>query len=234
VLSGAAGPDALAYTLKPTPGSRQRKNARYWRFHGFHLFHSREKRMPFQPQAGDALVIVDLQNDFLPGGALAVPQGDAVIAPLNDAIAAFEARGLPIFATRDWHPREHCSFTAQGGIWPPHCVADTRGAAFADALRLPRSAIIVSKADTARQDAYSGFGGTDLAAQLAARGVMRLLVGGLATDYCVLNTVLDGLAAGFEVLLLEEAMRAVEVTPGDGAAAMARMRQAGAQPVQTA
>lgn len=185
--------------------------------------------MPLDPQPGDALVIVDLQNDFLPGGALAVPRGDEVLAPLNAAIAAFAARGLPIVATRDWHPLAHCSFKAQGGIWPPHCVADTAGAAFSSGLQLPRSSIVLSKAASVQEDAYSGFQGTDLAAQLRGRAVKRIVVGGLATDYCVLNTVLDGLAAGFKVLLLEDAIRAVEVTPGDGAAAIARMREAGAE-----
>ncbi len=186
--------------------------------------------MSLDPQPGDALLIVDLQNDFLPGGALAVPNGDTVIAPLNAAIAAFEAKGQPIIATRDWHPQDHVSFAARGGPWPPHCMAGTSGAAFSTALKLPRDAIIISKADTPDVDAYSGFQGTELAALLRAKGVKRLLVGGLATDYCVLNTVLDGLAAGFEVVLLEEAMRAVEVQAGDGAAALARMYAAGARP----
>jgi len=185
--------------------------------------------MSLIPQPGDALLIVDLQNDFLPGGALAVPNGDAVIAPLNAAIAAFEAKALPIIATRDWHPQDHISFAAQGGPWPPHCMAGTAGAAFTGALKLPPSAIVISKADTPEVDAYSGFQGTELAKLLREKGVKRLLVGGLATDYCVLNTVLDGLAAGFEVVLLEDAMRAVEVQPGDGAAALARMYAEGAR-----
>lgn len=185
--------------------------------------------MSLDPRPGDALVIVDLQNDFLPGGALAVPDGDAVIAPLNAAIAAFTAQNLPIIATRDWHPPAHCSFTAQGGIWPPHCMAETPGAAFASRLQLPASAVVLSKADTVERDAYSGFEGTDLAQQLRAMGVGRIVVGGLATDYCVLNTVLDGLGAGFKVLLLEDAIRAVEVRAGDGAAAVARMRERGAE-----
>lgn len=190
--------------------------------------------MSFDPRPADALVIVDLQNDFLPGGALAVPRGDEVLAPLNAAIAAFAARGLPIVATRDWHPLAHCSFRDQGGIWPPHCVAETPGAAFSGALQLPASTIVLSKAATLQEDAYSGFQGTGLTALLRERGVKRIVVGGLATDYCVLNTVLDGLTAGFEVLLLEDAIRAVDVTPGDGAAAIARMREAGAELVEAA
>jgi nicotinamidase/pyrazinamidase len=180
------------------------------------------------PARGDALIVVDVQNDFLPGGALAVPRGDEVLAPLNAAMAEFERAGRPVFATRDWHPANHCSFKAQGGPWPPHCVAGTPGAAFAGRLALPPSAAVISKATTAGADAYSGFAGTDLAARLAAAGVKRVFVGGLATDYCVLNTVLDARKEGLDVVVLEQAIRAVEVAPGDGERAIARMREAGA------
>lgn len=180
---------------------------------------------------GDALIAVDVQNDFLPGGALAVPQGQQVLAPLNRAIALFAARGLPIYATRDWHPPDHCSFHPRGGPWPPHCIAGTPGADFAPALALPASATVISKATSPERDAYSGFEGTDLAARLARDGVVRVMVGGLATDYCVLNTVRDALAAGLQVLLLGDAVRAVEARPGDGAAALAEMERRGA--VQT-
>lgn len=181
------------------------------------------------PRDADALVIVDLQSDFLPGGSLAVPNGDAVIPVLNAAIAVFEQRGLPIFATRDWHPTDHCSFLAQGGPWPPHCIANTAGAAFAPALRLPLAATIVSKATTADKDAYSGFADTELDLLLRAAGVRRTVVGGLATDYCVLNTVRDALARGYEVAVLSDAIRAVDVHPGDGERAIAEMRRLGAQ-----
>jgi nicotinamidase/pyrazinamidase len=181
------------------------------------------------PAAGDALLVVDVQKDFLPGGALAVAHGDEVVAPLNAAIGAFERAGRPIYVSRDWHPANHCSFRARGGPWPPHCVAGTRGAEFADGLALPPSAVIISKADTEDADAYSAFGGTDLAAQLRRGGVRRLVVGGLATDYCVLNTVLDARAAGFDVVLLGEAMRAVEMKAGDGERALDTMRKAGAR-----
>ena len=181
---------------------------------------------------GDALLIVDLQNDFLPGGALAVPRGDLVIAPINALIELYHGRGLPIYASRDWHPIEHCSFTAQGGPWPPHCVAATEGALFSEALQLPEEAIVVSKALTAAEDAYSAFNGTGLARSMLADGITRLAVCGLATDYCVLNTVLDGIEAGFEVLLVAEATRAVEVAPGDGDRAIARMLAKGAVPVR--
>ncbi len=183
---------------------------------------------------GDALIVVDVQNDFLPGGALAVPQGDQVIEPLNRAAVLFEAKGLPVFATRDWHPENHCSFKAQGGPWPPHCVAGTRGAEFAPSLRLPASAVVISKATTPERDAYSGFQGTELAELLRRRGVKRVMVGGLATDYCVLNTVKDALTQGFQVLLLTDAIRAVDVKPGDGEAARTEMERAGAVPITVA
>jgi nicotinamidase/pyrazinamidase len=178
--------------------------------------------------ATDALIVVDVQNDFLPGGHLGVNDGDAVVPVLNRYIARFREAGLPIVATRDWHPPGHCSFTAQGGIWPEHCVADTDGAAFAAGLELPDDAMVVSKADTVEADAYSGFQGTELAAQLSRRGVTRVFVGGLATDYCVLNTVRDALAADFEAILLADAVRAVDVEPGDGDRAIKDMRAQGA------
>jgi nicotinamidase/pyrazinamidase len=185
------------------------------------------------PAAGDALVVVDVQNDFLPGGALGVPAGDRVLAPLNHCLDAFAARHLPVFATRDWHPPDHCSFRPQGGPWPPHCVAGTDGAAFPAVLRLPPAAHVVSKARGAQEEAYSGFAGTGLEALLHAAGAHRLVVGGLATDYCVLRTVEDALARGFVVLLLRDAIAPVEAKPGDGARALARMQVAGAVPVDS-
>ncbi|MBI4755208.1 MAG: nicotinamidase [Betaproteobacteria bacterium] len=182
---------------------------------------------PIALEDGDGLVVVDVQNDFLPGGSLAVPGGDEVIAPLNTLLAQFGRRGLPVFATRDWHPADHCSFKARGGPWPPHCVSGTRGASFASALDLPCSVSIVSKATGADQDAYSGFGGTDLDLRLRELGARRLFVGGLATDYCVLNTVRDARRLGYEVVLFEDAIRAVDVNAGDGARAVSEMRQLG-------
>ncbi|MCC4117775.1 isochorismatase family protein [Aromatoleum toluclasticum] len=189
---------------------------------------------PITLQPGDALLIVDVQNDFLPGGSLAVRQGDDVVAPLNALIARCTQLRLPVVATRDWHPTDHCSFRERGGPWPPHCVAGTPGAAFAPPLALPGSATIVSKAVTPDLDAYSGFGGTDLHDRLQAAGVRRLLVGGLATDYCVLNTVRDGLANGYEVILLTDAIRAVDVTPGDGQRAIDEMTRLGARAIASA
>ena len=180
-------------------------------------------------QPGDALIVVDVQNDFLPGGTLAVPRGDEVIAPLNAYLRQFEQRHLPVFVTRDWHPPQHCSFREQGGPWPPHCIAGTPGAEFARGLRVPAGAHVVSKATAAQADAYSGFQGTDLAAQLRGLGVTRVVVGGLATDYCVHATVLDALAAGFGAVVLSDAVRAVELRPGDASQALADMKAQGAQ-----
>lgn len=184
--------------------------------------------------ARDALVLVDVQRDFLHGGALAVPEGTRVVAPLNHCIELFAQRGSPIFASRDWHPPTHCSFKQQGGPWPPHCVAETAGARFAEDLRLPAQTRIVSKATTPERDSYSAFGGTELEQQLRALGAKRLFVGGLATDYCVLQTVLDARTAGFEVVVLRDAIAAVDVNPGDGERATARMKEAGAAFADTA
>mgnify|MGYP000962780689 CR=1 FL=1 len=180
------------------------------------------------PQRGDALLLVDVQNDFLPGGALGVPEGDAVIAPLNECAARFAQLGLPVVASRDWHPPDHCSFRPQGGPWPPHCVAGTPGAAFAATLRLPPATIVVSKATDPAVDAYSAFQGTGLAESLAALGCRRTWIGGLATDYCVRATALDAMAAGLQVLVLATAVRAVDVRPGDGARALEELRDRGA------
>ncbi len=185
-------------------------------------------------QKGDALIAVDVQRDFLPGGSLAVTDGNEVVPVLNDYISLFRQAGLPVVATRDWHPGDHCSFQAQGGIWPPHCVQDSDGAAFADALELSDDVFVVSKGTRRDSEAYSGFDNTDLEARLRQRGVERLFIGGLATDYCVLATVTDGLKAGFDVVLLRDAIRAVGVQPTDEAEALAAMREAGAQSIEFA
>jgi len=183
---------------------------------------------PIRLQDSDALLVIDMQYDFLPGGSLGVPLGDEVLAPINALMASFAARGLPVYASRDWHPENHCSFAERGGPWPPHCVAETRGAAFSEALQLPADTVIISKADSADVDAYSAFNGTALADHLRQHGSARVFVCGLATDYCVLNTALDALANGFETVIVPEAMRAVNVQPQDGELAIARMREAGA------
>jgi putative phosphoribosyl transferase len=181
------------------------------------------------PGQGDALLVVDLQRDFLPGGSLAVPGGDAIVPVINRCIERFTQQGLAVFASRDWHPAEHCSFRAQGGPWPPHCIADSAGAAFADGLQLPADTVIVSKATTAGRDAYSAFDGTDLHARLQALGVRRLVIVGLATDYCVQATVGDALALGYRVLVLRDGVAAVDAQPGDGERALAAMRERGAR-----
>jgi nicotinamidase/pyrazinamidase len=186
--------------------------------------------MTIRLEKEDALLIVDVQRDFLPGGSLAVPGGDAVVPVLNRYITLARSHGLPVFASRDWHPKNHCSFKSRGGIWPEHCVAGTPGAAFAENLELPPDAVVIDKATREDADAYSAFQGTSLAAQLRERGVKRVLVGGLATDYCVLNTVRDALKEGFKVVLLKDAIRAVNVNPGDGERAEREMQESGAVP----
>ena len=179
--------------------------------------------------SGDALIVVDVQKDFLPGGALAVPDGDAVIPALNRYARRFEGRGLPVFATRDWHPPDHSSFRQRGGPWPPHCVASSPGAELAPTLTLPPGVEIISKATLPGVDAYSGFEGTGLATRLRERGCRRVFIGGLATDYCVRATALDALKQGFEVVVLEDAVRPVEARRGDGARALAELVAQGAQ-----
>ena len=183
-------------------------------------------------QPGDALLIADVQNDFLPGGSLAVPHGGEIVPVLHRYLALFQSRKLPIFASRDWHPADHCSFRNQGGIWPPHCLAGSPGAGAPPDLPLPPSTVIVHKATAADKDAYSAFEGTTLDAALRARGVRRLFVGGLATDYCVLNTVRDAVTLGYAVVLLMDAIRAVNVHPDDGANAEAEMLRLGALPAR--
>jgi len=182
-------------------------------------------------QPGDVLLVTDIQNDFLPGGSLAVAGGDEVVPVLNRYIGAFVAQGLPVYATRDWHPERHCSFHAQGGPWPVHCVAGTPGAAFAAALTLPPGTTVISKATSQEQEAYSSFQGTDLDSRLRAAGIRRLFIGGLTTDYCVLNTVRDARHLGYEVFVLTDAIRAVEVQPGDGQRAEEEMMSLGAHSI---
>ena len=184
--------------------------------------------------ARDALVIVDIQNDFCPGGALGVTGGDAVVPVLNRYAERFVAAGAPVFASRDWHPAETTHFKAFGGVWPPHCVQGTPGAAFHPGLSIPSNAAVVSKGMDPHEDAYSCFqaetdDGMPFAAALGELGVSRLFVGGLATDYCVKSTVVDGVQAGFEMIVLADAVAAVDLTPGDGAKALDEMRAAGAQ-----
>ncbi|HQY58453.1 MAG: isochorismatase family protein [Nitrospira sp.] len=183
----------------------------------------------FQP--GDALIIVDVQNDLLPGGALAVPGGQEVIPPLQRYLLLFIERGLPVFLTQNWHPPDHCSFHTQGGPWPQHCIAHTPGAQFPDSLQLPPTAVVISKGTDPTREAYSGFQGTALHDRLQAARIVRLFIGGLATDYCVLETVRDARTLGYEVCLLVDAIRPVNVLPDDGRRAEEAMVLAGAIPL---
>lgn len=180
---------------------------------------------------GDALLIIDIQNDFLPGGSLAVAEGDQIIPVLNGYIDQFIYRQLPVFATRDWHPANHCSFIPQGGPWPEHCIAGSKGAEFSSELHLPASTSIISKGTDVEQDGYSGFVNPALKDQLDKMGACRLFIGGLATDYCVLNTVRDALSCHYQVLLLTDAIRAVNVQRQDGGNAINVMILKGAIPV---
>ena len=181
-----------------------------------------------------ALIVVDVQNDFCPGGSLAVARGDEVVTPLNKLMKEFLDRGEPVYKTRDWHPAQTKHFAVYGGTWPVHCVQNTAGAEFhPDLLDDPRITVI-SKGIDESADGYSGFDGTNLSERLRNEGVQEVWVGGLATDYCVKETVLDAVRQGFEVKALADAMRAVNVKPDDGAKAVAEMRQAGAEIVGNA
>ncbi|MBM3959674.1 MAG: nicotinamidase [SAR202 cluster bacterium] len=176
----------------------------------------------------DALIAVDIQNDFCPGGSLAVTGGDAVAARMNHVAREFARRECGIFATQDWHPAAHSSFRGQGGPWPPHCVQGSKGAEFHPQFNLPAGARVVRKGADPKVDAYSGFLDSNLEAELRSAGIERVFVGGLATDYCVLNTVLDARKLKFEVYVMTDAIAAVNVRPGDGEAALRRMTRAGA------
>ena len=176
----------------------------------------------------DALVIVDVQNDFCSGGSLAVPDGDAVVDPLNRAL---ELKWATTVATRDWHPADHGSFKEQGGPWTPHCVQDSHGAQLHARLHAVRH--IVNKGVAKEDPGYSGVAGTDLAGHLRGAGVTRAFVGGLATDYCVRATALDLRKEGFDVVVLSDTVRAVDIHPGDGERALQEMKDAGAEIART-
>jgi len=189
--------------------------------------------MALTPEPDSALVIVDIQNDFCPGGSLAVAGGDEVVPVLNAYAEAFAAAGRLVLADRDYHPGRTTHFVQFGGAWPAHCVQGTPGAEYHPDLRLPPATVHLIKGMGAEEDAYSVFQGRDnggklLPAILAERGIRKLYVGGLATDYCVRATVLDGLKEGFEVVLLTDACRGVNVQPGDAERAIDEMRAAGA------
>ena len=176
-----------------------------------------------------ALILVDIQNDFCPNGALAVTEGDFVVPIVNQLISRFPL----VISTQDWHPANHISFKAQGGPWPPHCVQGTTGAELHPDLKTDTIALYFRKASSPDKDDYSEFAGKDeqgrsLDEVLKGYGVKKIYVVGLATDYCVLETVLDGLKYGYEVYAVTDAMRAVNVNPDDGEKALYKMVSNGA------
>ncbi len=175
----------------------------------------------------DALLVTDIQNDFLPGGALPVAGGDEIIPVINNYIQRFGR--THVLASRDWHPSNHMSFKAQGGSWPPHCVQNTEGAKFSPNLKLPPHTVVISKATDPKIDAYSAFEGTNLSNELRMLGIKRLFVCGLATDYCIVNTVLDACKLGFEAIVLMDAIRGIDARPGDVEHAIQTMVENGAE-----
>lgn len=180
-----------------------------------------------------ALVIVDVQNDFFPGGTLPVPEGDKVVPLLNDYINKFQKADIIIYASRDWHPEKTKHFKTFGGVWPPHCVQRTKGAEFHPGLKLPKEAIILTKGEDPNEDSYSGFQAKtkenkSFADSLKEKGIEHLYIGGLATDYCVRATVLDALKQGFKVTILMDAIKGVDIRAGDSAKAIKEMEKAGA------
>jgi nicotinamidase/pyrazinamidase len=177
-------------------------------------------------EPGDALVIVDVQRDFCPGGALPVTGGDQVIPALNPWLRAARLCGAPVVATRDWHPPRHPSFANEGGPFPAHCVEDTRGAQFHPDLVLPPGTLVLCKGVRLDRDQTSAFDDTGLAGWLRAQGVRRIFIGGLAQDVCVRDTVLDARREGFEVHVLVDATR--PISEAGGRAALAAMQEAGA------
>jgi nicotinamidase/pyrazinamidase len=174
-------------------------------------------------QPDDALVIVDVQHDFLPGGALAVAEGERIFAP----IGALAPRFARVYATRDWHPADHSSYAQNGGPWPVHCVANTHGAAFDERLDQRTIDLVVDKGTDRETDGYSGFAATTLADDLRAHGIGRVFICGLATDYCVKHTALDARSAGFATVVIADAAAAVNVQPGDETRALDELRAHG-------
>jgi len=177
----------------------------------------------------DALIVVDIQNCFCPGGELPVKEGDKIIPIINQYIHKFQKAGAKIYATRDWHPPDHKSFKEYGGIWPPHCLKGSKGAEFRSDLKLPEETTVISTGDKPSVEGYSGFDHTNLERKLKGEGVDRVFVGGLATDYCVKYTVLDALEKSFEVVLLTDAIKGVNRKPGDAERAVGEMVKKGAK-----
>jgi nicotinamidase/pyrazinamidase len=176
----------------------------------------------------DALLITDIQKDFLPGGALPVRGGNDIIPVINAYVKRFADGKAHVLASRDWHPPNHISFKAQGGPWPPHCVQHTAGADFSPDLKLPSQTTVISKASDPNHESYSAFDGTNLEPELRSCGVKRLFIGGLATDYCVLYTALDARKLGLETVVLMDATLGIDVEPGDVENAIEQMLLSGA------
>ena len=179
-----------------------------------------------QIEKEDAVLVIDVQKDFCPGGSLAIDDGDAVVPVMNQWIDAAFLKGVPVYLSRDWHPINHPSFKEQGGDWPPHCIQDTDGAGFHADLRRPENAVVVTKGVRFDLDQYSAFDRTGLGGRLRQDGVRRLWIGGLALDVCVLHSVLDALNEGFQVSVVEAATRPVRFE--DGLKAVSKMKRAGA------
>ena len=175
---------------------------------------------------------MDVQNDFLFGGSLPVPKGEEILPFLNYYLELFKKSEGKVFATRDWHPINHISFEAQGGMWPPHCICGTKGSEFHPKLKLPNNVIIISKASDPNKESYSGFDETELYQELKTGKIFRVFLGGLATDYCVKNTVLDALKLGFKTFFLEDASQGIELRPGDVARSIEIMRKNGVRTVK--
>lgn len=180
-----------------------------------------------------ALVVIDVQNDFCKGGALEVPDGDAVVPVLNRYMERFASARLPIYASRDWHPETTKHFKKNGGLWPVHCVQGTRGAEFHEGLAFPEGTVVITEGDAPELEGYSCFEGRDPGGEgfgelLRSGGVEHLYIGGLATDYCVRATALDALKQGFKVTLLIDAVRGVDLEPGDSERAVEEMKKNGA------
>ncbi len=187
---------------------------------------------------GDVLIVTDMQNDFLPGGALAVPEGDRIIGALNDALDGFVSAGLPVVMTRDWHPPDHCSFKSRGGPWPEHCVRETAGADFSPLMHKAPNALIISKAADRNEEQYSAFNGRDeagrtLGENLRGLKAARVFIGGVATEYCVFNTGKDILREKYGLFVFTDGVKAIDVQQGDGEKALKELEKDGAVLITT-
>ena len=180
-----------------------------------------------------ALIIVDIQNDFCKGGPLEVKNGEEVIGGLNELIDKFHTEGKPVYATKDWHPLDHCSFQTNGGLWPVHCVQGTPGAGLHPELLIDDRVGIINKGTETGEEAYSGFDGTNFAEQLRENNISKVIIGGLATDYCIHGTTIGAIKNGFSTSVIEDLIRGVELNPGDCANATKEMKDAGAKFIQS-